>query len=331
MPSLTLLIIFIPIILGLIVGNSDIGSFYNRVDEGHVGVYFQGGAMMPGIVQPGFHTVIPFITQLKQIPVGMQTIKVEDVPCGTNGGVVLHFNSVEVVYRLNPAYVWNTVKEYSIDFATTWIHDPVHHEVNQLCSAMSLHEVFISKFSELDEMLHEKLSEVHKQYLPGVEIITIRFSKPVIPDLVRNSFMEVAKQTSLLKTVIEQEANILRSAEKDKTLAVMEANKLKELSIMSSEAALSKLKQQVSIEAINTETFIARIKEHANAAYYGKMKEAEANSLRLTPSFLDLQRKIHILRNIEMYWGNQIPDSIILDNKDDDGGGVDTSLLKKLS
>lgn len=90
---------------------------------------------------------------------------------GTNGGVVVNFDSVEIVYRIGMSHVWETVKNYSADFATMWVTDPVHHEVrstslknesaesiratsqvNQLCSRLTLHEAFISRFSELDEM-----------------------------------------------------------------------------------------------------------------------------------------------------------------------------------
>lgn len=53
----------------------------SRVNEGHVGVYTRGGRLLPGLAQPGFHPC--FTTSLEQIPIGMQTIKVQNVSCGT--------------------------------------------------------------------------------------------------------------------------------------------------------------------------------------------------------------------------------------------------------
>ena len=108
----------------------------------------------------------------------MQTLKVEQVPCGTSGGVLVAFSSVEVVFRLGPADVWGTVKNYSTSFAETWVRDPIHHEVrscfatiehdlshvvlcctqvNQVCSQHSLNEVVISKFSELSGIVKKRL------------------------------------------------------------------------------------------------------------------------------------------------------------------------------
>lgn len=75
------------------------------------------------------------------------------MPCGTQGGVVIHFARIEVVNRLNPEMAWATVKNYTVNYDSTWIYDKIHHEINQFCSRHTLHEVYIDKFDQLDEHL----------------------------------------------------------------------------------------------------------------------------------------------------------------------------------
>lgn len=76
----------------------------------------------------------------------MQTDAVSNVPCGTQGGVVIHFEKIEVVNRLKPDLAWDTVKNYTVNYDKTWIYDKIHHEINQFCSKHTLHEVYIDKF-----------------------------------------------------------------------------------------------------------------------------------------------------------------------------------------
>ena len=38
---------------------------FHRIDEGHVGVYYRGGALLSNIASPGFHLMIPFLTYFR--------------------------------------------------------------------------------------------------------------------------------------------------------------------------------------------------------------------------------------------------------------------------
>lgn len=39
----------------------------HRVEEGHVGVYFRAGALLPVISKPGIHLLTPFLTTFRSI------------------------------------------------------------------------------------------------------------------------------------------------------------------------------------------------------------------------------------------------------------------------
>ena len=72
----------------------------HTVSEGHVGVYWRGGALLSDVTEPGFHLKLPFLTSIAEIQVTVQTDSVTQIPCGTSGGVLIHFATVEVVNRL---------------------------------------------------------------------------------------------------------------------------------------------------------------------------------------------------------------------------------------
>lgn len=83
----------------------------------------------------------------------MQTDAVQNVPCGTSTGVIITFDRIEVVNQLDRAKAHSTIKRFGVNYDRTFIFDKIHHEINQFCSQNTLHEVYISRFSTLDESL----------------------------------------------------------------------------------------------------------------------------------------------------------------------------------
>lgn len=58
---LPLLVVILPIILFLT------GSGLHKVEEGHVGIYFRGGALIDGVTGPGYHLKAPLVTSMHNI------------------------------------------------------------------------------------------------------------------------------------------------------------------------------------------------------------------------------------------------------------------------
>uniref|UniRef100_A0A8C9EUM9 Erlin-1 n=1 Tax=Pavo cristatus TaxID=9049 RepID=A0A8C9EUM9_PAVCR len=57
----------------------------HRVEEGHLAVYYRGGALLTSPSGPGYHIMLPFITTFKSVQTTLQTDEVKNVPCGTRG------------------------------------------------------------------------------------------------------------------------------------------------------------------------------------------------------------------------------------------------------
>ncbi|PIO64203.1 hypothetical protein TELCIR_14177, partial [Teladorsagia circumcincta] len=119
----------------------------HHIEEGHVGVYFRGGALLTKVSAPGYHLMVPFVTSVKSVQVTLQTDEAKNVPCGTSGGVMIYFDRIEVVNILSASSVYDIVKNYTVDYDKPLIFNKVHHEVNQFCSSHSLQEVYIDLFA----------------------------------------------------------------------------------------------------------------------------------------------------------------------------------------
>lgn len=137
---------------------------------------------MESTSEPGWHTLMPFLDSFETVQITIQTDRVNNIPCGTSGGVNVHFHEIEVVNRLRKDRAQKTIKEYGVNYDQIWIFDRIHHEINQFCSSHTLQEIYIDKFDTLDEMLASALVDQIKKWDVGIEIITIRVTKPKIPD-----------------------------------------------------------------------------------------------------------------------------------------------------
>ena len=80
---------------------------------------------MDGYQEPGWNFMFPFITTVENVQVTVQTDKVNNVPCGTSGGVNVMFEQIEVVNRLNKHLAQETVKNYTVNYDKTWIFDKI--------------------------------------------------------------------------------------------------------------------------------------------------------------------------------------------------------------
>ena len=65
-----------------------------------------------------------------------------------SGGVIIYFDRVEVVNKLDINAVHDMVKNYTADYDKTLIYNKIHHELNQFCSVHNLQEVYIDLFGK---------------------------------------------------------------------------------------------------------------------------------------------------------------------------------------
>ncbi|XP_057481738.1 uncharacterized protein LOC130768670 [Actinidia eriantha] len=315
---LTVLLSFIAIFFVVLVPSSSTDStlknsltIIHQVPEGHVGVYWRGGALLNTITDPGFHVKMPLITRFEPIQVTLQTDLVRDIPCGTKGGVMINFEKIEVVNRLHKDFVHETLREYGVQYDNTWIYDKIHHEINQFCSAHSLQQVYIDMFDQIDEKMKDALQADCTRYAPGIQIISVRVTKPTIPDSIRRNFEQMEEERTKVLIAMERQRVAEKEAETQKKIAISEAQKNAQVSMIQMEQKLMEKDSARKQEEISNEMYKAREKSLADASFYRALKEAEANKLKLTPQYLELKFIESITNNSKIFFGSKIPNMVI--------------------
>ncbi|XP_020100935.1 erlin-2-B isoform X2 [Ananas comosus] len=263
----------------------------HQVPEGHVGVYWRGGALLKTITNPGFHLKLPLVTKFEPIQVTLQTD--------------------QVVNRLRKEYVYETLLNYGVHYDKTWIYDKIHHEINQFCSAHTLQQVYIDMFDQIDEKMKEAIQRDCTQYAPGIEIIGVRVTKPNIPASIKRNFELMEEERTKALIAMERQKVAEKEAETQKKIALSEAEKNAQVSKILMEQKLMERDSAKRQQEIENQMYVAREKSQADASFYRVTKEAEANRLKLTPEYLELKFIESIANNSKIFFGDKVPNMVM--------------------
>eukprot|EP00123_Amoebidium_parasiticum_P011903 comp20978_c0_seq1/m.28094 comp20978_c0_seq1/g.28094 ORF comp20978_c0_seq1/g.28094 comp20978_c0_seq1/m.28094 type:complete len:322 (-) comp20978_c0_seq1:269-1234(-) len=279
----------------------------HQVEEGHVNIYYRGGRLLDAISEPGMHWMIPFVTTTKPVQTTLQTDEVKNVPCGTSGGVMIYFERIEVVNQLQKAHVYETVKNYTVNYDRTLIFNKVHHELNQFCSKHTLQEVYIDYFDQIDENLKNALQEDARKWAPGLLVQAVRVTKPKIPEAVRRNYELIEGEKTKLLIATQAQKVVEKEAETERKRAIIEAEKHAAVAAINHRQAIAAKEAARTMAQIEDEQYMARQKALADAEFYYNEKIALGNKLKLTPEYLELVKYQALLNNTKIFFGPSIP------------------------
>ncbi|ESO10558.1 hypothetical protein HELRODRAFT_190088 [Helobdella robusta] len=279
----------------------------HKIEEGHVGVYYRGGALLTTTSSPGYHIMIPFITTFRSVQTTLQTDEVKNVPCGTSGGVMIYFDRIEVVNVLSPSAVYDIVKNYTADYDKTLIYNKIHHELNQFCSVHNLQEVYINLFDQIDENLKSALQLDLNQLAPGLYVQAVRVTKPKIPEQIRQNYEAMESEKTKLLIYVERQKVVEKEAETERKRAVIEAEKVAQVAKIHWEQKIMEKESEQKMAEIEDMTHLGREKAKADAEHYKASRQAESYKIMLTPEYLELKKYEALALNNKIYFGNNIP------------------------
>ncbi|XP_025066130.1 erlin-2 isoform X1 [Alligator sinensis] len=321
-------------------------SAIHKIEEGHIGVYYRGGALLTSTSGPGFHLMLPFITSYKSVQTTLQTDEVKNVPCGTSGGVMIYFDRIEVVnfliqnadgcvqapLKCSPSgisalncLVYDIVKNYTADYDKALIFNKIHHELNQFCSVHTLQEVYIELFDQIDENLKLALQQDLTSMAPGLIIQAVRVTKPNIPETIRRNYELMESEKTKLLIAAQKQKVVEKEAETERKKALIEAEKIAQVAEITYGQKVMEKETEKRISEIEDAAFLAREKAKADAECYTALKMAEANKLKLTPEYLQLMKYKAIAANSKIYFGKDIPNMFM------DHAGSHSKLAKGLA
>jgi len=280
----------------------------HKIDEGHVGVYYRGGALLQATTGPGFHLMLPFLTSFKSVQTTMQTDEVKDIPCGTSGGVVIYFDKIEVVNLLSAGSVYEIVRNFTADYDKSLIFNKIHHELNQFCSVHTLQEVYIDLFSDIDEQLRDALQKELNVIAPGLYIQAVRVTKPKIPETIRKNYELMEGEKTKLLISVQHQKVVEKEAETERKRALIEAEKVALVAKIQYDQKIMEKESEKKIADIEVEMHVNKEKSLADAAFYKALKETESNKAKLSPEFLELMKYEAIAQNTKIFFGTSIPE-----------------------
>ncbi|XP_042192528.1 erlin-1 isoform X2 [Callorhinchus milii] len=291
-------------------------SSIHRIEEGHLGVYYRGGALLISPSSPGYHIMIPFITSFRSVQTTLQTDEVKNVPCGTSGGVMIYFDRIEVVNMLAPSAgqhmkVYDIVKNYTADYDKALIFNKIHHELNQFCSVHTLQEVYIELFDQIDENLKLALQKDLNVMAPGLTVQAVRVTKPKIPEAIRRNFELMEGEKTKLLISAQRQKVVEKEAETERKRAIIEAEKFAQVASIQFQQKVMEKETEKKISEIEDFAFLARQKVKADAEFYTAQKAALANKMKLTKEYLELIKYQAIAANSKVYFGSDIPDMFV--------------------
>ncbi|TRY55409.1 hypothetical protein DNTS_034423 [Danionella cerebrum] len=299
-------------------------SSIHKIEEGHLAVYYRGGALLTSPNGPGYHIMMPFITSYRSVQTTLQTDEIKNVPCGTrntdllsffSGGVMIYFDRIEVVNMLVPTAVVDIVRNYTADYDKTLIFNKIHHELNQFCSVHTLQEVYIELFDIIDENLKTALQKDLNVMAPGLTIqddetagsTSISTAKENVAD------PEEAEKTRLLITAQTQKV-VEKEAETERKKAIIEAQKV---------AQVAEIQFQQKVMEKETEKKISEIEGLVLLLYTALLK--------LTPEYLELMKYQAIAANSKIYFGQDIPNMFVDSSASRSPNGESAEQLEALS
>ncbi|XP_012506573.1 PREDICTED: erlin-2 [Propithecus coquereli] len=281
-------------------------SAVHKIEEGHIGVYYRGGALLTSTSGPGFHLMLPFITSYKSVQVNLAVDFFVHFP-SNSGGVMIYFDRIEVVNFLVPNAVYDIVKNYTADYDKALIFNKIHHELNQFCSVHTLQEVYIELFDQIDENLKLALQQDLTSMAPGLVIQAVRVTKPNIPEAIRRNYELMESEKTKLLIAAQKQKVVEKEAETERKKALIEAEKVAQVAEITYGQKVMEKETEKKISEIEDAAFLAREKAKADAECYTAMKTAEANKLKLTPEYLQLMKYKAIASNSKIYFGKDIP------------------------
>ena len=203
--------------------------------------------------------------------------------------------------------VYDIVHNYTAEYDKPLIFDKVHHELNQFCSAHTLQDVYIDLFDKIDENLKHAIQAELSLMAPGLQVMSVRVTKPKIPEAIRKNYelMEAEKTKLLIST--QRQKVVEKEAETERKKAVIEAEKEAHVAKIMFERMIMEKESNQKISEIEDAMHLAREKAKSDAEFYRIQKQAEANKLLLTAEFLELRKYESLANNQKVFFGPDIP------------------------
>ena len=196
--------------------------FVRVVDNRHVGCYSTFGQISTEESPPGLKVVIPFIRNIKPVPITNQTLDYKDVPVLTKDGLQLKMD-VTIWYRLKKEKACDAYLQYG-NIEEALVIPTIRSDLRAVAAEFSSSDFYAGR-EVVNAKVLKSLTGIKSEYF---EVVDVKIRNIVLPPQVTKAIQQklVAQQEAeRMKFVLEKER---REAERKRVEAqgIADANKI---------------------------------------------------------------------------------------------------------
>ena len=272
------------------------------------------GTISTKVLMPGSHLANP-VSYYQTYDTAQQVDVVNNCNCVSKELTEIKLN-IAVVNQLEAPYVVEMHKNYGPDYDRPLVFDKVQYSLLGMCSKMSMFAFAVTEFSGLGEIMREYLQSENDKLGTGLKIIEVRFSKPILPKSIEESYLKLAEERAKkdIDEVTAARLDAQKIADKrhkaaDNEIAQQYAtsqNTLQELKITSENKILvMNVQAEKTVREIQDVIVVNTAKANAEKA---QLEADITKTLFAIPGYTDVEIAKHLSQNQKtVIIGNEIP------------------------
>jgi regulator of protease activity HflC (stomatin/prohibitin superfamily) len=289
----------------LIVG---VQSLFTTIPQGYVGVYYWFNQIQPNLITgPTFF--MPIIGSISLVKYIEDADEVFNIKCVSKEGVDINIKSIQIANEIDRNNVIDVVTRFGLDYDKKLVTNPLEQKMREICANMTVDELEIHRFYELDDLLKSDIQEQAKLKNTGIIINWVRVTGINVPVEIKAKRLALASEKAEKILVEEQNkrALIIKEqeeiiAKKDAEIRIQKAKSHNEELLMNMQAEQQRKSVEFSILVDEGRARAEKIKLEADALL-AMDKLNNYYSLEKTKAFADGTKMI--------YWGDSLPKFII--------------------
>ena len=152
-------------------------------------------------------------------------------------------------------------------------------------------------------------------WAPGIEIISVRVTKPHIPESLMSNYEKMETEKTNLLIANENQKVVEKIAETKRMSASIAAETEKDVSEIKMQQEILQKKTDQNISAIEDKIYLSKQKAITDAEFYKQKKQIEANQEKLTDKYIRYESLKSIEPNQKYFFGDSIPSFISQNSK----------------
>ena len=209
---------FILIISAIVTTN----ALYTTIPEGYVGVYKWLGQVQDNLITEAtlYNPILSSIDLIKYVE---DTDEVHNVKCVSKEGVDITLKSIQIANKIDTGSVIPVVKQYGIDYDKKLVLAPLEQKMREVCADMTVDELEISRFKELDDILKNDIqSQINSKNLK-IDVTWVRITGILVPKEIKEKRLALASEKAEKILVEEQNKRIKAQKIHEESIALKQA------------------------------------------------------------------------------------------------------------